>query len=407
MAITRRELVKRGVLVGLPLAAGVRRLEALAALVEPYRGPVLVNVFLRGGADGLNIVPPVGEPRYFDLRPSLALKAPGDGDGSAIDLDGFFGLHPALKPIHPLFAQGSLAVVHAFGNPSDSHSHFSSQDYMERGRDSQTSDSTGWLGRHLATGASGNTSLFQAIAVGRAVQKSMIGGPSPLGIESVSAFRLDVRRADPARIRSTMLDLYDRRGVLDDTSWQVFAAMDTLEGIPSEDDAPGYPASDFGDGLKTAAQLIKADLGVEVASIDAGGWDHHAALRADLDARLSDLAAGLAAFGNDLGETMARVTVVVMTEFGRRAYENASGGTDHGHGSVMLALGAGVNGGRVYGEWPGLAESVLYGAGDLAVATDFRTVLGELLARRFPGADPAAVFADFASPAFLGVFRAG
>jgi len=340
-------------------------------------------------------------------RWNFALATPGGGEGAALDLDGFFGLHPALAPVKGLYDRGELALIHAAGNPSDSHSHFSSQDYMERGRDGQSADSSGWLGRHLAGFDSGNASPFRAVVIGPAVQKSMAGETPVFGVEDIQSFNLNIERADPERIRQTMLELYaEAENPLDLTTHQAFSAMDILGDLDAPPgDETDYPASPFGSSLRTLAVLIKAGLGVEVASVDSGDWDHHNNLAAELGGRVTDLGAGLAAFVDDLGAEMQRVTVVVMTEFGRRAYENASAGTDHGHGGVMLTLGAGVNGGEVYADWPGLSDGALYGAGDLAVTTDFRLVLGELLTRRFGATNLDTVFQDYQMPAFRGIYK--
>jgi uncharacterized protein (DUF1501 family) len=406
MPISRRSLLANLSAVGLPLAAARAPRRALAAGATPWAGPILVNLFLRGGADGLALAPPYAEGRYYDLRPRLAIPPPGGGDGACLDLDGFFGLHPAAAPLLPHWQNGTLAVVHAAGNPSDSHSHFASQDYMERGRAGQTADASGWLGRHLATRLTGNPSPFRAVAIGTSVQASLLGGQPPIALADVESFTLEVRRADPAALREAILALYaDPAAALDGAVAQAFAAADALAGVAAPGGPGAYPASPLGESLQTLALLLKANLGVEVASVDAGGWDHHANLPADVAARAGDLASALSAFLADLGELSARVTVLVMTEFGRRAYENASLGTDHGHGGIMLALGAGVNGGRVYHDWPGLDAGQLYGAGDLEVTTDYRRVLGELVDRRLGNPAVAAVFPDYAMPAYAGIFR--
>lgn len=404
MAMTRRHLIRTGSMVGVTALAPGLSAPFASVRRNDYHGPVLVNVFLRGGADGLQMAPPLGDPRYFDLRPNLALAPPGSGSSAAIDLDGTFGLHPALAPLMPLWDSGRLALVHAVGNPADSYSHFDCQDFMERGRAGRSSDATGWLGRHLATTDTGNRSTFRALAVGPAVQTSLVGEVQAFGIEDAESFSLALRRSDPDSLRTAMLALYDWPDQpLDRTTRQVFDAMDTLGEISLGDS--GYPASDFGRAMRTLAGLIRADLGVEVASVDSGGWDHHDNLAAELGARLSDLAAGLAAFVTDLGTDADRVTIVVMTEFGRRAAENASLGTDHGHGGLVLTLGADVNGGRVFADWPTLEPGALYGPGDLQVTTDYRLVLGELLAARFGSTALGEVFPNFDMPAFRGIFR--
>ncbi len=406
MPLTRRDLIA-GSMVVLPLAT-VRFARRELARSAPYQGPVVVSIFQRGGADGLNIVAPYADGSYHDLRPKIGLEPPGQGTGAAIDLDGFFGLHPSLEPIKPLYDEGALAFVHAAGNPVDSHSHFACQDYMERGLAGQSSLTTGWLGRHLATHDTGNLSPFRALAIGPAVQRSLVGDVPAFDVEQIANFALRVRGEDPLKVREALLALdADPTQRLDTTVQQTFTAIDAFAGVPVPKDTGGYPKSSFGTDLRTLAQLIKAGFGVEAASVDIGGWDHHQAESGAMPGRLADLAAGLAAFVADLGGEMSRVTVVVMTEFGRRAYENASGGTDHGHGGVMLALGAGVNGGKVHADWPGLDKPRLFDSGDLQVTTDFRAVLGELLAERTGDTTLGDVFPGYPMPALPGVFRSG
>lgn len=409
MSLTRRHLLHGASLLGVTaLAPGASAQNRRpSGRVAAGRGPVLVAVFLRGGADGLQVVPPVGDGHYYDLRPRLALAPPGSGDGAALDLDGFFGLHPALLPLKAHYDAGTMAVVHAAGSPSDSHSHFESQDLMERGRVEGPGDGSGWLGRHLAASPAGGDSLFRAIAVGPAVQTALAGEVPAFAVEDVEAYGFAMRHADPELVRQAMLEMYDRPDdSLDVTTRQVFEAMDVLSRV-NVGDGGGYPPSPFGTSLRTLAALIREGLGVEVATVDSGGWDHHDNLAAELEDRLTDLAAGLDAFVADLGAEMQRVTVVVMTEFGRRAEENASLGTDHGHGGVMLALGGGVNGGRVVSDWPGLAPGNLYGTGDLDVTVDYRQVLGEALARRLRNPELGEVFPGYAMPGFLDLFRSG
>lgn len=360
-------------------------------------------VFQRGGADGLQLVVPYGEGRYFDLRPAIALPGPG-AEGGVLDLDGFFGLHPSLAPLLPAWEAGELAIVHAAGAPDDTRSHFEAQDHMDAGVLDKGLLVDGWLNRHLQA-LEGAGTPFQAVGIGNALPLSLQGAAPALGLSSVEGFDLLAPPDAYGPLRKALLSLYGGTTRLDDEAVRAFEAIDGLQGAVDEipEPAAAYPASPFGLQLATVAQLVKADLGLEVATVDIGGWDHHDRQNQQLAPLAADFAASLAAFREDLGADFGRVTVVTMTEFGRRVAENGSAGTDHGHGSVMLALGGGVLGGRVVGDWPGLSEQALY-RGDLAITTDFRTVLSEALRYRRGVSDVAGVFPGFEGPIDLGLF---
>ncbi|MEP7358379.1 MAG: DUF1501 domain-containing protein, partial [Anaerolineales bacterium] len=354
--------------------------------VEP-QGDILVAVFQRGGMDGLNAVIPHGDPDYYRLRRSLAIGEPAAGhDNTGIDLDGFFGLHPALRPLKDLWDDQALAIVHAVGSPDPTHSHFDAMDYMERGTPGEKQLATGWIGRHLQTAPWQNTSAFRAIGMGSIMQASLRGPVPVTTLQSIADYHLKGRTKDLGRIQETLASLYGLGSGLDEAGASTFAATDVLAGIDISNYTPAngaaYPEGPFGMACRQVAQIIKAEIGMEVACIDIGGWDTHNAqggLEGAMPNLLADLAGGLAALYHDLGDTAKRVTFVTMSEFGRRAYENGSQGTDHGHGNVMFVAGGGIRGGKVYGEWPGLAKDQLYSADDLAVTTDFRDVLGELV----------------------------
>lgn len=374
-------------------------------------GDRIVCLFLRGGADALSLVVPYGDPDYYRLRPNLAVPAPGTADSSALplDKDSFFGLHPALAPLLPAFAAGQLAMVHACGSPSESRSHFDAQDFMERAWLEKGGPPTGWLGRHLEI-LGGDSAPFRAIALGNAIPASLRGAAPATAIADLEQFGLQARASELPTLTVILQALYAGETALDGAAQQTLAATTALAAANPTQYAPEngavYPDSSFGGALLQIAQLLKTDaLGVKVACVDLGGWDTHAGQAASLPPLLTDFASGLAAFATDMGARLDGVTVVAMSEFGRRAYENASGGTDHGHGGCLWLLGGGVRGGRVYGQWPGLAADRLDQGSDLQVTTDWRTVLGELVLRRLgnPGLD--AVFPDFAVPAFLDVFH--
>ncbi len=415
--ISRRSFLRNvglGTVGGLTLPAWFPRL-AFAATPSAQRD-VLVCVFQRGGADGLNAVVPFGDTAYYTARPTLGIKEPSATAGSALDLDGYFGLHPALAPLKELWDDGVLASVHAAGSPDDTHSHFDAMDFMERGTPGSKAVTTGWIGRHLQTLDTGNDSPFRAVGVGRLVQASLRGPVPATALQSIADYHLKGLKgseAELARFQASLSSLYPGGDFLDGQARQTFEAIGTLSrevpGNYEPQNGAEYPDSEFGLGLQQVAQLIKADLGLEVACVDIGGWDTHAAEGGPTGVfagLLGDLAAGLHAFYADMGGRMARITVVTMSEFGRRLKENASGGTDHGHGNCMFLLGGGIAGGRVYGDWPGLATEQLYGPGDLAITTDFRTVLAEIVEKRLGNAKIPEVFPGFNRPASLGVARA-
>lgn len=378
---------------------------------RPGSPDILVCIFQRGGADGLNVVVPFGESAYHDARPTLGIADPG-GTGGALDLDGFFGLHPSLAPLKELYDDHVLAPVHAVGSPDSNHSHFSSMDVIERGTASSQVTS-GWIGRHLASVADGNSSPFRAVGFGSLLQASLRGPVSATALQSIVDFHLKGRhgmtQAQLAQFQTTLASLYAGDTFTDQQGGQTFKAVAQLaQANPAQyqpENGAQYPTSDFGKGLLQVAQIIKADLGLEVACVDIGGWDTHSAqgvTSGHLPDLLADLGQSLHAFYTDMGSRMGGITLVTMSEFGRRVKENASGGTDHGSGSSMFVLGGGIYGGKVYGKWPGLEPDQLFGPGDLAPTTDFRTVLGEVVSQRLGNTALDSVFPGFAEPAFLG-----
>ncbi|MDZ4719345.1 MAG: DUF1501 domain-containing protein [Roseiflexaceae bacterium] len=371
----------------------------------------LIVIFQRGGADGLNIVVPHGDSAYYAARSRLAIAKPGS-DAGALDLDGFFGLHPALAPLKEIWDAHSLAAIHACGSPDPTHSHFDAMDNMERGAPGEKSLTSGWLARHLAQGAPATPPPdgdppFRAVGFGALLQGSLRGG-SATALTNLESFTLQARPTDLPRIRAAHGQVYNGPGLLGAGGRQTLAAIDTIARITSGGkqryqpaDGARYPDTPFGKALMQIAQLTKADVGLEVACADIGDWDTHVnqgGAEGEMAANLSEFADGLHALYTDLADRLGRVTIVTMSEFGRRVAENGGGGTDHGHGNVMFALGGGVQGGKVYGQWPGLSAEQRYGPGDLAVTTDFRDVLGEILLKRrgaaalteiFPGYNPA------------------
>ena len=390
----RRELLK---LMGISggLAMTPRWLLAAAGSGAAGGRDRVISIFLRGGADGLTICPPLGEARYFDLRPSLAVA-----EADALALDGFFGLNPAAGGLKALYDDGDLALVHASGLATAERSHFAAQSTMEQGFDAGESGAgDGWLGRYL--NAIETPGALAAVALDTAVPQSMAGTPSALAVASIEDFGLGLG----ADARAALAAMYDGAPALEPTADGVFDAAAALAPVADIPGGEGYPEGPLGAALADTARLIKGETGLLAGAVNGGGWDHHDDQAARIAPLLTELGDALAAFRDDIGDQWQNTTVIVQTEFGRRAGENASAGTDHGHGGVMLAAGGGVNGGAVYGDWPGLGSGDLSAGEDLAVTTDYRQVLAELLARRLALADTGAVFADWRPGSWQGIFR--
>jgi len=388
---------------------------ARAADSPSARKKVLVAVFQRGAVDGLNVVVPFGERSYYALRPTIAIPAPKRSSESAvadtaIDLDGFFGLHPALAPLRPIYDAGQLAIVHAVGSPDPTRSHFDAQDYMESGTPGRKATPDGWLNRALPPAGDGNKSPVRAVSLGPALPRALRGHNDAVAINNLNEFK--VQEANGA---ATFENMYASTldTMLNGTGRETFDAVKLMQSIQAQPYTPAggakYPGGRLGDSLRQIARLIKADVGLEVAFTDVGGWDTHvnevgqtpgAGQLANL---LGNFGQALAAFHQDLGDRMEDVAVVTMSEFGRTAKENGNRGTDHGHANVMFAFGGGIRGGKVYGEWPGLAPEQLYENRDLALTTDFRDVLGELVAKHLGNRRLAGVFPEYAQPRFRGL----
>jgi len=351
----------------------------------------LVVIFLRGGADGLALVPPIGDDAYHVARPTIGVKG-----SDAIRLDDRFALHPNLAPLAPLFRDGALGIVHAVGSDDTTRSHFEAQDLMEHGG----ATGGGWLGRFLRTRNGNAPTALSAVAMGESFPESLRGAPSVAVLRSLDDFALD---ADDHAMLGALDTLYAGApsalgGRLAPAARDTLAALRRVSQLRGTPHRPAhgaeYPGDDFGHDLAEVARLIKGRVGLAVATVDLGGWDSHFTQSTLLDPLMERLARGLHAFHTDLGAEMAHVTVVVMTEFGRRVAENASLGTDHGRASVMFVLGAGAQGGTVRGRWPGLAREWLDGPGDLAVTTDYREVLVPILAASGTP-DTARIFPDW------------
>ena len=381
-----------------------------AALKGASRGKTLVCLFQRGAADALNVVVPHGESAYYKLRPNIAIPRPtvNAGSAGAIDLDGFFGLHPSLAPLKTLWDQGILAPVHAVGSPSATRSHFDAQDYMETGTPDQKGTRDGWLNRYLAVKGTceancahdAQPSPFRAVAMTQQTPR-MLEGPAPtIAMNSLAEF--SVRATGPEADRLEALYRTGSADVVHAAGGEMFEAVKILKAANPQKYQPqnnaAYPNSQFGTRLRQIAQLIKSDVGLEVAFADVGSWDTHVnqgASTGQLAGRLDDFAKAIAALVADLGDRMADVTIMTMSEFGRTVRQNGNGGTDHGHASALFVIGGDVKGKKVYGKWPGLEPEQLYEGRDLALTTDFRSVFSEVAAKHLGATRLETVFPGF------------
>ena len=408
--ISRRVFLKNG---GLALVSLGFAPEFLARTVaaSPSRRRVLVTVFQRGAVDGLNMIVPFGDKAYYAARPSIAIARPGSGADAALDLDGFFGMHPRLAPLKAFFETKQLAIVHASGSHDETRSHFDAQDYMESATPGVKSTPDGWLNRYLHAKEHEKATPFRAVALAPQLPRALQGLAPALAIGQISQF--GIRAAGSSdMVQSSFEAEYAAaaQGVLHQTSRDAFDAIRMLKSADPARYAPEngaeYPRSAYGDALKQIAQLIKADVGLEVAFAESGNWDHHVnegAAVGLLANRLDDFARGIAALVRDLGDRMADVVIMTMSEFGRAVAENGNRGTDHGHGNAMMVLGGNVRGGQVYGRWPGLAPEQRYEGRDLAVTTDFRAVFAEVVKTHMGLQNTQPVFPGFKMPDGLGL----
>src|SRR5216117_2573362 len=396
MTISRRVFVKAGGLALFSFGLDPLFLARAAFAVRPAARPpdrrILVCLFQRGAVDGLNMIVPHGDPVYYRERPRIAVP-----EKDVLDLDGYFGLHPRLAALKPLWDAKSLAAIHAVGSPDATRSHFDAQDYLESGTPGVKSTGDGWLNRYCQHDREHQDTPFRAVAFGPQLPRILAGSAPSLAIDDLQAFGLRVPQ-EGARDRLTRAfeELYDGAGtgLLASSSREGFEAVQILKRADPTQYRPAagadYPPGRLGKTLLQIAQLIKADVGLEIAFADCSGWDTHVnqgSSEGQLSARLRELGLALAAFNRDLGDRMRNIVVLTMSEFGRTIRENGNSGTDHGHATAMLALGGPVNGGRVLGRWPGLGVEQRFEGRDLAVTTDFRDLFGEILARHLGAAD--------------------
>jgi uncharacterized protein (DUF1501 family) len=407
---SRRLFIKSGAMAMLSLGFAPAFL-ARAAEAATGRRRLLIAIFQRGAVDGLNMVVPYGEADYYQLRPSIAIPRPGSTGGAAIDLDGFFGLHPAMASLKPWWDNSSLAIVHACGSPDTTRSHFDAQDYMETATPGVKATRDGWLNRYLQAAAAERNPL-RGVAVTRQMPRALQGAAPSLALGGVDDFRL---HGGDMAAGGAIQSAYAGDMVLGGAATEAFEAMRTLRAAAPGTYRPAagvaYPRSAFGQALQEIARLAKADVGLEIAFAESNNWDHHVnegGVTGQVANRLTDLSAGLAALADDLGERMADTIIVTMSEFGRAVAENGNGGTDHGHGNAMLLLGGAVKGGRIYGRWPGLKQGDRFEGRDLAVTTDFREVFSEVAARHLgaPPATLARIFPGFTASRAIDAVRA-
>jgi len=406
LKFSRRYFLKGGGIALVGMSAMPAFLQRAAAATAMPNKKQLVVLFQRGAADGLNIIVPFSEPNYYRLRPTIAIPQPRRGGAdAAIDLDGYFGLHPSLVPLEALFRKDQLAIVHAAGSPDPTRSHFDAQDFMESGTPGVKATEDGWLNRAIEAVPEENASPFRAVAMGPNLPRMLHGSASAIALPDLRQFKVMPQSpAMAATVQGGFEAMYAQTvdHALHGTGTETFEAIDMLRKVDPSKYAPEngaqYPTSRLGQSLQQIGQLLKANIGVEVLFVDCGGWDNHVnegGVQGQLSNLLKDLGQGLAGFHQDMGDRMQDIVVVTMSEFGRTAKENGNRGTDHGHANCMFVMGGDVKGGRVYGAWPGLADHQLNEGRDLALTTDFRLVLGEVLSKHNGVLDLNAVFPGF------------
>ncbi len=407
----RRVFLKSGALALVTIGLSPSFLERTVmgmSMPKAVRGKTLICLFQRGAADALNVVVPFGEKEYYASRPQLAIAAPTRAGNGAIDLDGFFGLHPSLSPFKPLYDRGVLVPIHAVGSPSATRSHFDAQDYMESATPDRKGTRDGWLNRYLATKGTCEancetpTSPFRAVSMTQQTPR-ILDGPAPVvAMNSLEEFSIRSAGGD-SEARLEALYRTGKADLVHGSGSDMFEAMKMLRSANPLQYRPtagaNYPRSPFGQRLQQIAQLIKSNVGLEVAFADVGGWDTHVnqgAAQGQLANRLGDFAQSVAALVTDLGDRMDDVVILTMSEFGRTVRQNGTGGTDHGHAGAMFVLGGNLaSKQQVLGRWPGLEREQLYEGRDLALTTDFRAVFGELTARHLGGTSLDRVFPDY------------
>ena len=410
MAVTRRFFLKSSGVALASLAAApsfLKRTVLAQSLGSGKDRPIIIAIFQRGAADGVSLVVPFGDKSYAGVRPQIAIQEPKSGNAdAAIDLDGFFGLHPALAPFKSIYTAGHLALVHAVGSPDNTRSHFDAQDYMESATPGRKGTPDGWLNRYMQAKKDLKATPFRAVAFSANTPRSLLGSAPAIAMTNISDFgvRAGGQGQGNNQVAQSFEALYAQPGndMLQGTGKEAFEAVKMLKKANPQQytasNGANYPRSPFGQSLLQIAQLIKADIGLEVAFADRGGWDTHAnqgSSRGQLANQLQDFSQAITALYQDLGDQMSNIVILTMTEFGRTIRQNGSGGTDHGHASCLFALGGPVKGGKVDGKWPGLAPEQLNEGRDLALTTDFRDVFSEVAARHMGATNLNLIFPGF------------
>ena len=420
MAVTRRFFIKSSGITLASFAAAPSFLKR-AALAQTTAAagkdhPVIIAIFQRGAMDGISAVIPFGDKNYYSVRPNIAVPEPkAENADAALDLDGYFALHPALASFKPIYDEGHLAIVQAVGSPDNTRSHFDAQDYMEAGTPGNKGTGDGWLNRYMQARKDPKATPFRAVSLTSNLPRTLLGPAPSIAMTNIGDFGVRAGQGN-GQVAKGFEELYSTSlpDALHGTGKEAFEAVKMLKKAnPQQYQAANgatYPRSPFGNSLLQIAQLIKAEVGIEVAFTDVGGWDTHAnqgSSRGQLANRLQDFSQGIAALYKDLGDRMRNVVILTMTEFGRTIKQNGSGGTDHGHASCLFVAGGSVKGGKVYGKWPGLATEQLYEGRDLALTTDFRDVFSEIAARHMGASNLNAIFPGYnTSPAnFRGFIR--
>lgn len=401
--VTRREFLQRSAIGMAGLTTAPLWLSRATAATNGKR-KILIPIFQRGAVDGLNVVIPFAEKRYYELRPTIGIQPPGAPNGS-IDLDGRFAFNPALQPLKPLWDNHQLAIIEATGSPDPSRSHFDAQDQMESGTPGKVSRD-GWLNRSLDP-AGPETSPVRALAIGARLPRTLLGQRAAIAVNGPQG--LQGGNAAAAAMLESMYSS-SKDASVGSAGKDAFAAMKIIDSVNKTPYAPANGAQygaggDLGRSLQQIARLIKADVGVEAAFAEVGGWDHHSNENAQLANLLRQFSAALSAFSQDMGDRMEDIVLVTMSEFGRTPQENGNGGTDHGHGDLMMVIGGSVAGGKVYGQWPGLEVEQLYQNRDLEVTTDYRDVLSELVQDHLGHSNLKDVFPGYAAKQSLGLLK--
>ncbi|HEX6648234.1 MAG TPA: DUF1501 domain-containing protein, partial [Pyrinomonadaceae bacterium] len=404
--MNRRFFLKSGSIalasVGISLSApGFLERVVLGNTLTGGKRKTLIAIFQRGAVDGLNMVVPFGESNYYEFRPGISIPKPAAGNAeAAVNLDGFFGLHPSLSSFKPLWDSKQLAIVHACGSPDNTRSHFDAQDYMESATPGVKSTSDGWLNRYLQSKQDPDQSSFRAVSMTKQMPRVLQGRAQAISMANLSDFTIRAGQSSE-KIQNGFEAMYATKSndVLAATGRETFEAVNYLKKVNPGQYQPEhgaqYPRTPFGNSLLQMAQLIKAGVGLEVAFTDIDGWDTHVNQgnsRGQLGNLLQQFSSGIAALHQDLGQRMDDVVVLTMSEFGRTVRENGNRGTDHGHANAMFVVGNSVRGGKVYGNWPGLKSDQLYEGRDLALTTDFRDVFGEIATRHLGNTNTKSLF---------------